>query len=146
MKISNILKKYRNLISKLGALTLAILIYPLFVMIYTLNHVYQSDLEGGGNGPLDAYRHTLASAVVTYTLGDWAVNFTSYFMESKKTATGAMDRHNNHVGAKIGSHAKSFKDIEPMVHKHVLEGACCTSKKDQTTWLPKEIWRKRILW
>lgn len=127
-------------------MALALCIYPLFIMIYTVSHVNQSDLEGGGNGPLDAYRHTLASAVVTYTLGEWAVNITSYFMESEKSVTAEMDRHNNHIGAKIGSHAKSFKDIEPTVRQHVLEGACFSMKDEQTTWLPKSYWRKRLLW
>lgn len=140
------MKKKRKFFLKLAAIVFILGIYPLCILIYTWTCVFQSDLEGGKNGPLDAYRHTLASAIVSHTLGEWAVKVTTFVMESKTSASGAMDRHNNRIGMKIGSHAKSFKDLEPLVRTRVMEGRCSSTKAEQITWLPKTKWRKRNLW
>jgi hypothetical protein len=43
-------------------------LYPAFILGYTWFHVANAPFLGGRNGPLDAYRHTLASALVAYTL------------------------------------------------------------------------------
>jgi hypothetical protein len=140
------MKKKRKFYIKLGAIAFILGIYPLCILIYTWTCVFQSDLEGGKNGPLDAYRHTLASAIVSHTLGEWAVKATTFIMESKTSASGAMDRHNNRIGMKIGSHATSFKDLEPMVRARVMKGKCSSTKTDQITWLPKTKWRNSNLW
>jgi hypothetical protein len=140
------LKKKRKLILKLGALFFAICIYPLFVILYTWSYVAKSDLEAGGNGPLDAYRHTLASSVVSYTLGEWAVDLITDIFESKRTDSSNMDKHNNRIGEKIGSHVKSFKDLEPSVRKHVLSGTSYANDPNQTTWLGRHRWHDRIFW
>jgi hypothetical protein len=140
------MRKNRKIFLKLAALAFIVFFYPMCVLIYTWTCVFQSDLEGGKNGPLDAYRHTLASAVVSHTLGEWGVKVTTFFMESKNSASGAMDRHNNRIGMKIGSQAKSFEDLEPWVRRHVAEGRCGSTKADQITWLPKTKWRKSNLW
>ena len=94
--------------------------YPLFVFIYTLSHVAVSDLEGGRHGPLDAYRHTLASAVVAYTLDARAVDFVTSLMEGGLKDSNTMDRRNNKIGAEIGSQANSFSEIEAIVHCTIL--------------------------
>lgn len=140
------MKKKRKFYIKLGAIAFILGIYPLCLLMYTWTCVFQSDLEGGKNGPLDAYRHTLASAIVSHTLGEWAVKATTFIMESKTSASGAMDRHNNRIGMKIGSHATSFKDLEPMVRARVMKGKCSSTKTDQITWLPKTKWRNSNLW
>ena len=52
---------------KLIATALLAMSYPAVVLGYTWTYVLMSDFEGGRHGPLDAYRHTLASAFVSYT-------------------------------------------------------------------------------
>ena len=138
--------KKRKLLLKLAAIALVLCIYPLCVLIYTWTCVFQSDLEGGRDGPLDAYRHTLASAVVSYTVGEWGVNLTTFLMESRGKDSNKMDRHNNRIGAKIGSHAKSFKELEPTVRKRVQAGAAYSKDTNQSTWLSKERWRDGKIW
>ena len=120
--------------------------YPLFVFIYTLSHVAVSDLEGGRHGPLDAYRHTLASAVVAYTLDARAVDFVTSLMEGGLKDSNTMDRRNNKIGAEIGSQANSFSEIEAIVHDKVLDGGVNTTTEDKITWLPKEKWRNNWAW
>src|ERR1043165_5662459 len=91
-------KNKRKILPRLGALTLLLSIYPCFVLIYTWSCVFQSNLEGGRHGPLDAYRHTLASAVVSHTLGEWAVSLMTNLMESGGKDSNNMDSHNNRIG------------------------------------------------
>ena len=120
--------------------------YPAFVLGYTWYHVLQSPLEGGRHGPLDAYRHTLASAVVSYTLGKWAVTLVSEVMESGDKKSQEMDRHNNSVGASIGKQCSSFSDIERLVSEAVSKGRVGEFKKNQTTWLDKAEWKNGRFW
>ncbi len=140
------MKKKRRLLWKLGILALVPSIYPLFVLTYTWASVFASDLEGGRHGPLDAYRHALASAVVSYTLGERAVALTSALMESKGKDSNMMDEHNNRIGARIGLNSKSFCEIAPAVRQAVLDGAVNSSDQDRITWLPEEKWRSLWLW
>lgn len=135
----------RVLIASVLVLTLLAL-YPAFVLCYTWTHVAHSDFEGGRHGPLDAYRHTLASAIVSYTLDECVVDWISRVMEGKGRESNLMDIHNNRIGASIGTSASSFSEIEPMVTKCILNGAENSSSLDQITWLPKETWRKSRLW
>lgn len=121
-------------------------LYPLFVLIYTWVHVLQSSLEGGRHGPLDAYRHALASAVVAYTLGDPAVKLVTDLMESKGKESNRMDRHNNRIGALIGAHATSFAELEPSVRQKVSEGWAESKAPDCITWMPAAKWRSVKLW
>lgn len=121
-------------------------IYPLFVLIYTWTMVYRSDLEGGRHGPLDAYRHTLASAVVSYTLDEAAVRLVCFVMESGGKDSNQMDVHNNLVGAHIGGQVTSFSEIEPAVRKHVEEGMVNATEAQRSTWLPQEKWKDERLW
>ena len=140
------MRKRWKLLSALAAIMLVLAAYPTFVLGYTWLKVAQSDLPGGRHGPLDAYRHTLASAVVAYTLNEGVVEWVTLKMERKDTATHRMDRHNNRIGAKIGSKAKRFRDIEPAVAKQVAEGRAMTGSPDQSTWLPKPLWKKGKMW
>jgi hypothetical protein len=140
------MKKYRTQLKRIAVLTLVLSIYPLLVLIYTWSYVLRSDLDGGRHGPLDAYRHALASAVVSYTLNAKAVDITTGLMESKGKQSNTMDSHNNTIGAQIGSVANSFTDIEPLVHQRVLFGAVNSTNINQITWLPAEKWRDSFLW
>ena len=57
-----------------------------------------------------------------------------------------MDRHNNRLGACIGSQVESFSEIEPAVRKAVLSGKVDARDRDQVTWLPEAKWRDGRLW
>lgn len=140
------MNKKRQLARGLCVLALVLSIYPLCVLFYTWGCVFRSDLGCGRNGPLDAYRHTLASAVVSYTLGEWAVNLTTSIMETKGKDSNRMDSHNNLIGARIGSKSKSFLDLEPSVRKRVLDGTVNSTDENQITWLPKEKWSDARVW
>ena len=139
-------KSKRKALLKLSALALLISIYPLCVLFYTWGCVFRSDLEGGRHGPLDAYRHALASAVVSYTLGEQAVDVITAVMESRGKDSNKMDRRNNRIGARIGVVSKSFHDLEPSVRQSVLNGAVNSIDTNQITWLPKDKWRSGRIW
>ena len=136
----------RRLLIPIIAAVLLAPAYPAFVFAYTWSHVVRSNLSGGWNGPLDAYRHTLASAVVGFTLGPRAVTWATWAMESAGNDANRMDRHNNLIGADIGAHAHSLSDIEPAVHAQVLRGAVNASDPRQVTWLPPARWRASRFW
>ncbi len=119
--------------------------YPCFILGYTWFNVGTVDLEGGTNGPRDAYRHILASAIVSYTIGDWAVNIVTNITEEPDKLSSKMDIHNNKIGKKIGRQMNSFFDIEPMVKQAVLNGEVNTKDEDRVTWLPKKTWQNRWL-
>lgn len=140
------MKFKRKLLLRLTALTLLLSIYPLCVLTYTWTCVFRSDLEGGRHGPLDAYRHALASAVVSYTLHERAVDLMTTLMESRGKDSNNMDRHNNRIGAQIGATSKSFRDLEPAVRQSVLNGTVNSTNATQITWLPKEKWRRARIW
>ncbi|MGC3981436.1 MAG: hypothetical protein QM808_09270 [Steroidobacteraceae bacterium] len=131
---------------KIIAISILIFAYPAFVLGYTWSHVASSDLPGGRNGPLDAYRHTLASAVVAYTLNARAVEWVTAVMEAPGRPSNLMDRHNNRLGASIGSHVQSFVEIEPLVSVRVRDGQINATSAAQVTWLPPSRWRSDRLW
>jgi hypothetical protein len=120
--------------------------YPAFVLGYTWYYVAHSTLSGGRNGPLDAYRHTLASAVVAFTLNKQAVELVTNAMESKGTPSNLMDKHNNYIGAVIGSNAHTFSEIEATVFLKIMNGKEYASSIEQTTWLAKNFWYNSWLW
>ena len=140
------MKTKRKLLLRLTALTVLLSIYPLSVLTYTWTCVFRSDLEGGRHGPLDAYRHALASAVVPYTLHERAVDLITTLMESRGKDSNKMDRHNNSIGAQFGASSKSFHDLEPAVRQSVLNGTINSTNANQITWLPKEKWRRARIW
>jgi len=136
----------RKLLRRACAFALLLSIYPVCVIAFTWSHVLRSDLKGGRHGQLDAYRHALASATVSYTLGEWAVNVTTWIFESGEKDSNKMDIHNNHLGARLGVKAESFSDIEPAVRSSVLNGTVSSVDSDQITWLPSSRWRDGKLW
>ena len=138
--------KKRKILLRLGAAGLLLSIYPLFVMTYTGCCVFRSNLEGGRHGPLDAYRHALASAIVSYTLDARAIDLINALMESSGKDSNKMDRHNNRIGSRIGANSKSFRELEPAVLKYVLNGTVNSIDTNQITWLPNEKWRDGRIW
>lgn len=106
----------------------------------------RSDLKGGRNGQLDAYRHALASATVSYTLGEWAVSLTTWVFESGGKDSNKMDIHNNRLGAKIGSSCTWFGDLEPAVRQAVLDGEASATDPAKITWLSPSKWRDGKFW
>ena len=131
----------RILLRGIGGLVLLLGIYPALVLVYTLSFVLRSDLRGGRHGPLDAYRHALASSVVAYTLNESAVDLVTALFESKGKASNRMDRHNNRIGASLGTRTASFRELEPSVRRLVSKGTVDSADLDQITWLPEEKWR-----
>ncbi|HEU0305371.1 MAG TPA: hypothetical protein VFR30_00215, partial [Lysobacter sp.] len=79
--------------------------YPAFVLVATYSHFFAADFPGGRNGPADAYRHSLASAIVAYTLSPRCVDWVTAVMErgGEGSPARAMDAHNNRLGARIGA-------------------------------------------
>ncbi|MGB6220932.1 hypothetical protein [Haloferula sp.] len=140
------MKKKKRWLRRLLIFAVILLVYPVFVIGYTWTHVLQSDLEGGRHGPLDAYRHALASAVVSHTLGEWAVDLVTTVFESSGKDTNQMDRKNNTIGASIGRRSGSFGELEATVRRSVLAGAELSTDSNQITWLPEDRWRDSKLW
>ena len=138
--------KSRHVILRFLAAALLLCAYPAFVLSYTWGHVASAGFPGGRHGPLDAYRHTLASAVVAFTLSPRAVEWITLAMESNSKRSNAMDRHNNRIGAMMGTQARSFADLEPAVHNLVQQGAVGATDPNQITWLPPVYWRAGWLW
>lgn len=130
----------------LGLLVLLVSVYPAFVLGYTWQCVWRADLEGGRNGPLDAYRHALASSVVAYTLGEMPVELVTDLFEGRGHDSNQMDSHNNRIGAQIGSKARSFAELEPAVRVAVMKGAVESCDSNQITWLPRKKWRDGRMW
>lgn len=141
-----IVKKRRKVLFYSLLPTLLLSAYPVFILGYTWFNVAHCDLPGGRNGPLDAYRHTLASASVSYTIGPWAVDLVTNIMEYSGKRSTIMDRHNNRIGAEIGTRATSFAELEPLVRQQVLAGGVDVTESRRTTWLPKEDWEESWLW
>lgn len=121
-------------------------LYPAFILGYTWFHVANAQFPGGRNGPLDAYRHTLASALVAYTLDKRVVNSVSTVMEFQNSRSNLMDKHNNDIGANIGMRAVRFSDIQPAVMNAVNQGTNNAKSPSQVTWLTSEYWKESTLW
>jgi hypothetical protein len=136
----------RKVVRRACAFALLLSAYPVCIMVFTWSHVLRSDLKGGRHGQLDAYRHALASATVSYTLGEWAVDVTTWIFESGKKDSNKMDIHNNRIGARLGTKAESFGDIEPAVRSAVLNGTVSSVDTEQITWLSSDRWRDGKLW
>jgi hypothetical protein len=136
----------RKLQRRLLALALVLSVYPVFVLGFTWGHVSKSSFQGGRNGPLDAYRHALASAVVAHTLGTWAVNAATWLMEREDRDSNRMDRQNNRIGASIGARVGSFAAIEPTVRAAVSNGGVDMTNVESVTWLRKNRWSEGRFW
>jgi len=120
--------------------------YPVFVMVATYSHFFAAGLPGGRNGPADAYRHSLASAIVAYTSSPRCVDLVTAVMErgGQGNAARAMDAHNNRLGARIGAAADSWTAMQQAVLAAVNEGAIDARSPDQITWLAPDAWQERL--
>jgi hypothetical protein len=121
-------------------------LYGLSVLSYVWWHCVNSNLPGGKYGPLDAYRHTLASAVVAYSSSPKLVIIITKIMEGKGRPIDKMDQHNNAIGAAIGEQADSLSSLEQCVKNQILKGTTNTQNIMQSTWLSKVFWRENIFW
>ena len=140
------MKKPRTLRRRVTIALLIAGIYPLLVLAYTWSCVLRLDLKGGRHGPLDAYRHALASSVVSYTIGRWAVNLITSVFESGGKASHNMDRHNNRIGAGIGAGSRSFGDLERAVSQAVENGTVNTTDPQRITWMTENQWHDGRFW
>ena len=120
--------------------------YPAFVMVATYSQFFAAGLPGGRNGPADAYRHSLASAIVAYTLSPRCVDIVTKVMErdGQGNAARAMDAHNNRLGARIGASADSWNAMQQAVLAAVNHGAIDARSPDQITWLAPDAWQERL--
>jgi len=120
--------------------------YPLFVLGAVYAQVVPAKLEGGRHGPGDAYRHTLASAIVAYTLSPHCVEWVTQVMERNGEGSPgrAMDAHNNRIGAHIGASAASWQAMHESVAAAIKAGAVEATAEDQITWLPPSMWQDRL--
>jgi hypothetical protein len=120
--------------------------YPAFVMTATYTQFFAADLPGGRNGPADAYRHSLASAIVAYTLSPRCVDWVTAVMErgGEGSAARAMDAHNNQLGARIGAKAANWNAMQQAVLAAVKSGAVDARSPEQITWLAPSAWQERL--
>ncbi|AXK73579.1 hypothetical protein DWG18_05640 [Lysobacter sp. TY2-98] len=121
-------------------------VYPAFVLAATYAQFFQADLPGGRNGPADAYRHSLASAIVAYTASPRCVEWVTAVMERGGQGNSArtMDAHNNLLGARIGANATSWSDMQAAIRDAVRHGAVDATDPDRITWLPPSRWQNRL--
>ncbi len=121
-------------------------IYPFFVLGTVYSATTQSDLPGGRHGPKDAYRHSLASAIVAYTGSPRWVEWVTYAMEGdgEGDAARAMDAHNNRLGARIGAEAESWGRMRAEIVAAVENGGVEIDDPNRITWLPRERWQERL--
>jgi hypothetical protein len=136
----------RRRFRRLAAAAIVIGAYPAFVLTGTYWHFFQADFPGGRNGPADAYRHSLASAIVAYTLSPRCVDWVTAVMErgGAGNPSRAMDAHNNRLGARIGAAAGSWDAMQEAVLAAVNHGAIDARSPDQITWLAPGAWRERL--
>ena len=120
--------------------------YPTFVLATVYTTTLRSDLPGGRHGPKDAYRHSLASAVVAYTGSPAWVRWATLVMEGDGhgDAARAMDIHNNRIGARIGAEAESWDAMHREVLAAVRAGGVDANEETRITWLPPERWQNRL--
>jgi hypothetical protein len=135
-------KRWRRVI--VAALVLGA--YPAFVVAATYWHFFQAQFPGGRNGPADAYRHALASAIVAYTLSPRCVDWVTAVMEhdGEGHPARAMDAHNNRLGARIGANADGWDAMQQAVLAAVKNGAIDARSPDQITWRAPSAWQDRL--
>jgi hypothetical protein len=128
------------------AVLVALGAYPAFVMIAVYSQWFAADLPGGRNGPADAYRHSLASAIVAYTLSPRCVGWVTAVMErgGQGNPSRAMDAHNNAIGAHLGASAENWTAMQREVRAAVDHGAIDARSPEQITWRAPEAWQDRL--
>jgi hypothetical protein len=145
LPVSGLLRRLRRLRWPLSLLA-ALGLYPAFVLSTVYTATAGSDLPGGRHGPRDAYRHSLASAIVAYTGSERWVEWVTAVMENGEEgdAAHAMDAHNNRLGARIGARAESWNDMRTAVLVAVKAGGVGIEDANRMTWLPPERWQNRL--
>lgn len=123
--------------------------YPTFVLGTTYAITLRSGLEGGTNGPADAYRHSLASAIVAWTSSPRFVEWTTAVMEGDDSAAShRMDAHNNRVGIRLAARASDWTALLRSVRAAVNAGSPIDEARladpDRIVWLPPELWLDRL--
>lgn len=120
--------------------------YPAFVMIAVYAQWFAAALPGGRNGPADAYRHSLASAIVAYTLSPRCVDWVTAVMErgGRGNPSRAMDAHNNRIGARLGAAAPTWTAMQREVRAAVDHGAIDARSPEQITWRAPDAWQDRL--
>lgn len=132
-------------------------IYICLILGIVYYNVWNSGLKGGGHGPQDAYRHSLASALVAHTLHPKCIELVIHVMEKDGTGSFAnkMDTNNNRLGAQIGASVpwstSSVSVVIKKVHTAVDNGTVqninsntkISSNPQQIMWMPKKYWIKR---
>lgn len=141
-RIRTRLRRWRWLI----VVAIALSSYPAFVLGTVYATTLRSDLPGGRHGPKDAYRHSLASAIVAYTGSPAWVDWVTQIMENDGNgdAARAMDAHNNRLGARIGVQADNWNDMQTAVLAAVKAGDVNVEDENRITWLPPERWQNRL--
>ncbi len=121
-------------------------VYPVFVLGFVYSQFFTAGLPGGRHGPADAYRHSLASAVVAYTLHPRCVDWVTAVMErdGRGSAARVMDAHNNRLGARIGAQADSWHTMRRGIADAVARGAINATSPEQITWLAPDAWQERL--
>ncbi len=121
-------------------------LYPVFVLSTVYATTLRTDLPGGRHGPKDAYRHSLASAIVAYTGSPIWVDWVTVVMErdGRGDAARAMDAHNNRLGARIGARSGSWDAMQAAVLDAVERGGVAVDDINRITWLPPERWQNRL--
>jgi hypothetical protein len=119
--------------------------YPVIVLAAVYGATFRSGLPGGHDGPRDAYRHCLASAIVAYTATPVWVDWVTAVMENDGEGDPArsMDAHNNRIGARIGSAARGWSALQADVRAAVDAGGVDVADPDRITWRPRTHWRER---
>jgi hypothetical protein len=120
-------------------------LYPAFVLATVYVTTSRSDLPGGRHGPRDAYRHSLASAIVAFTGSPRWVEWVTAVMENggRGDDARAMDAHNNLLGARIGADARSWAGMRAAVLAAVRTGGIDVQDPNRITWLPQTRWQER---
>ena len=131
-----------------GLLSGAMLVlFSVWLLGSTYSIVLRSGLPGGSDGPMDAYRHTLASAQLSYTIGPWSVRLFTVLTErhAERKRDDAMDRHNNLLGAAIGASSTSLRAVRAEVLHRVEAGIANAVDPARVTWLPRWYWSDGLL-
>lgn len=121
-----------------------LLAYPVLVVGATYTITLRSGLPGSSHGPCDAYRHSLASALVAYTLSPRCVRWVTDVMERGDGASHRMDAHNNQVGVRLAGKATSLVDLLARVRTAVDRGREISSRSladgTRVVWLAEDEW------
>jgi hypothetical protein len=134
---------------RLLVVTVLLAAWPLFVLGTTYTITLRSGLPGGRLGPCDAYRHSLASAIVAWTASPRCVEWVTAVMEGDDQGDShRMDAHNNRVGIRLAARAADWSSLLQSVRAAVDAGVAIDERAladpDRIVWLPAESWRE--LW